>query len=70
MLERWFTAVNCSGPSCMPAVQRRAARFVTGDNKTSSSISQMIRDLNLQTLQQRRNNAKLVMMYPKKSIVS
>ena len=45
------------------AVQRRAARFVKGDYKTTSSTSQMIRDLDWPTLQDRRVNAKLVMVY-------
>ena len=45
------------------AVQRRAARFVYGDYKTTSSPSQMIADLGWETLYHRRANAKLVMMY-------
>ena len=45
------------------AVQRRAARFVYGDYKTTSSPSQMIADLGWETLCHRRANAKLVMMY-------
>ena len=45
------------------AVQRRAARFVTGDYKTSNSTSQMIANLGLSSLQQRRTEARLVMMY-------
>ena len=45
------------------AVQRRAARFVKGDYKTTSSTSQMMRDLGWPTLQDRRVNAKLVMVY-------
>ena len=47
----------------LEAVQRRAARFVKGDYKTTSSASQMINQLNWSTLQHRRSNAKLVMVY-------
>ena len=47
----------------LEAVQRRAARFVTGDYRTTSSTSQMIQDLGWPSLQQRRQDAKLVMMY-------
>ena len=45
------------------AVQRRAARLVYGDYKTTSSPIQMIADLGWETLCHRRANAKLVMMY-------
>lgn len=45
------------------AVQRRAARFVVGDYRNTSSPSQMIEDLGWQSLQNRRSNAKLVMVY-------
>ena len=44
-------------------VQRRAARFVVGDYKTTSSTSQMIRDLEWPSLQQRREDSKVVLMY-------
>ena len=47
----------------LEAVQRRAARFVTGDYKTTSSTSQMITNLGWSSLQQRRIEARLVMMY-------
>lgn len=47
----------------LEAVQRRAARFVTGDYRTTSSVSEMITNLGWETLQQRRTQAKLVMMY-------
>ena len=47
----------------LEAVQRRAARFVTGDYKTTSSTSQMITNLGWSSLQQRRTEARLVMMY-------
>ena len=44
-------------------VQRRAAWFVTGDYRNTNSTSQMIQDLGWLSLQQRRQDAKLVMMY-------
>ena len=47
----------------LEAVQRRAARFVTGDYRTTSSVSEIITDLGWETLLQRRTQAKLVMMY-------
>ena len=46
----------------LEAVQRRAARFVCGDYKTTSSPSQMIAELGREPLQTRRANAKLVMI--------
>ena len=47
----------------LEAVQRRAARFVTWDYRTTSSVSDMVFNLGWETLQQRRTQAKLVMMY-------
>jgi hypothetical protein len=47
----------------LEAVQRRAARFVKGDYKTTSSTTAMMTDLGWPTLQHRRSNAKLVMVY-------
>ena len=47
----------------LEAVQRRAARFVMGDYKTTSSTSQMISDLGWESLQQRRSDSRLVMIY-------
>ncbi|MCG8035359.1 MAG: hypothetical protein JAZ03_24705 [Candidatus Thiodiazotropha taylori] len=47
----------------LEAVQRRAARFVNGDYHTKSSTSKMIQNLGWPSLQQRRQDAKLVMVY-------
>ena len=47
----------------LEAVQRRAARFVMGDYKTTSSTSRMISLLGWNSLQQRRGSSRLVMMY-------
>ena len=45
------------------AVQRRAARFAISDYRHTSSPSQMIEYLGWQSLQNRRSNAKVVMVY-------
>ena len=45
------------------AVQRRAARFAFSDYRHTSSPSQMIEDLGWQSMQNRRSNAKVVMVY-------
>ena len=45
------------------AVQRRAARFVYDDYKTTSSSSDMIARLQWSSLQQRRQDSKMTMMY-------
>ena len=50
-------------PATIAAVQRRAARYVCGDCKTTSSPSQMIAELGWEHLQTRRDNVKLVMIY-------
>ena len=47
----------------LEALQRRAARFVTGSYRTTSSPSQMIIDLGWEPLNQRRANFKFVMVY-------
>ncbi|KAK3090576.1 hypothetical protein FSP39_012808 [Pinctada imbricata] len=44
-------------------VQRRAARFVMGDYHTTSSVTTMMEQLGWRTLQERRAQAKAVMMF-------
>jgi hypothetical protein len=44
-------------------VQRRAARFVTNDYRRTSSVSNMLDDLNWKTLQDRREKARLILLY-------
>jgi hypothetical protein len=44
-------------------VQRGAARFVTGDYRTTSSVTQMLKALQWTELQQRRKRAKVIMLY-------
>jgi hypothetical protein len=55
-----YTSTNINK---LEAVQRRAARFVTGDYRRTSSTSQMIATLGWPTLQQRREETKLVLVY-------
>jgi hypothetical protein len=45
------------------AVQRRAARFATGDYQRTSSVTAMLQQLQWQTLQSRRAYAQTAMMY-------
>ena len=44
-------------------VQRRAARFVKGDFRRTSSLTAMLADLEWNTLQQRRMQSKTVILY-------
>ena len=44
-------------------VQRRAAHFVKGDYRQQSSVTQMIKDLGWQSLQERRAISRLSLMY-------
>jgi hypothetical protein len=43
-------------------VQRRAARFVTGDHRTTSSVTRMLEALQWTQLQQRSKRAKVIML--------
>ena len=45
------------------AVQRRAARWVTHDYSSYSSVTQMINTLGWRSLEQRRADARLIMFY-------
>ena len=45
------------------AVQRRAARFITGDYRQESSVTAMLHNLQLESLQERRLRARAVMMF-------
>ena len=44
-------------------VQRRAARTVVGDYRTTSSVAQILTHLNWPTLEERRKRAKVTMVY-------
>ena len=45
------------------AIQRRAARFVTGDYRYTSSVTGMIENLSWETLQHRIQQAKAILMF-------
>ena len=47
----------------LEAVQRKAARFVTGNFQRDSSVTQMLSDLNWESLEHRREKSRLVMLY-------
>ena len=44
-------------------VHRRAARFVTGDWRTTSSVTPLIKTLQWQTLEQRRRLSRLIFLH-------
>ena len=46
-------------------IQRKAARFITGDyySREIGSMTRMLQELNLPTLQQRRKDARLTFLY-------
>jgi hypothetical protein len=44
-------------------VQRRAARFVSGRYHNTSNVSDMMSNLNWETLEQRRMRARVTMFY-------
>ena len=47
----------------LESVQRRAARWETRDYQYTSSVSSMLQDLNWRTLDQRRIDSRLVLLY-------
>ena len=47
----------------LEAVQRRAARFCTGDYNQKSSVTNMIKDLGWISLEERRKKARLTMFH-------
>lgn len=44
-------------------IQRRAARFVKGDYRTTSSVTQMLQDLGWQDLKHRRRDLRLALLF-------
>ena len=44
-------------------IQRRAARFILNDYSWYTSVSQLLLDVNLPSLQSRRSNSKAIMLY-------
>ena len=47
----------------LEATQRRSAHWATRDYQRTSSVTQMIKDLNWRTLEQRRIDSRLTLMY-------
>ena len=47
----------------LEAVQRRSARWATRDYQRTSSVTQMIKNLNWRTFEQRRLDCRLTLMY-------
>ena len=47
----------------LESVQRRSARFVLNDFASLSSVTNMLQKLRWPTLEQRRNNSKVIMLY-------
>ena len=47
----------------LESVQRRAARFVCKDFRRQSHVSDMLRDLNWKTLEDRRKISRLILLY-------
>ena len=58
----WAPSTN-TNTNKIEMVQRRAARFVTNDYGRKSSVTEMIADFGWDTLQKRRDLARLSMMY-------
>ena len=58
----WFPHTK-SGVHKVEMVQRRAVRFIMNNYSYSASVTNMLTQLNLPTLQQRCNRMKLIMMY-------
>ena len=54
----------------LESVQRRDAKWVTRDYRYKSSVSAMIRDLNWRTLDQRRIDSRLVLLYKVTDLVA
>ena len=44
-------------------IQRRSARFVKGDYRTTSSVTQMLQELGWQDLQSRRRDLRLALLF-------
>ena len=48
---------------CLEKLQRRSARFLKGDYRTTSSVSQMLHDLGWCDLKDRRRDLRLALLY-------
>ena len=52
-----------SNINALEMVQRRAARFVSGNYRRQASVGAMLQSFGWETLQKRRRQAKVIMMY-------
>jgi hypothetical protein len=62
----WDPYTTCTSDiNKLERIQRRAARFITGDYKTreEGSVTKMLNDLKLQNLQLRKTSLRLVFLY-------
>ena len=55
-----YTATDITN---LEAVQRRAVRWATRDYQCTSSVTQIIKDLNWHTLEQPRIDSRLILVY-------
>ena len=55
--------INKKNINKLETVQRRAARFATGDYQSISSVTSMLQQLQWQSLQTRRERTQVVMLY-------
>ena len=66
LVEYAFTVWDphtCRNTNKLEQVQRHSARYVTGNRDYSCSVTRMIQDLGWPTLEHRRRNSRLTMMY-------
>ena len=54
---------TCRNTNKLEQVQRHSARYVTGNRDYNCSASRMVQDLGWPTLEQRRRNSRLTVMY-------
>jgi hypothetical protein len=59
------TAPSCLDIDKLERIQRNGTRFITRDYKSrhEGAVTNMLKDLDLPTIQDRRTNAKLVFLY-------
>ena len=58
----WDNSVKAR-TTAIEAIQRRAARFITGNYDRRSSVTNMLQELNLEPLKKRRKQAKLTTLF-------
>ena len=60
-----YDPYRCGDIDKIERVQRQSARFITGDYKSREEgcVTRMLKDLQLQSLQDRRRSARLIFLY-------